>query len=422
MVKVVLCVFITALLHAAIRYIALWQTFERALPVPAAALWLVAGPLLSMLVYALFPQLPALCVVIGVTHAVLLALFVFTGPVWQRLAVTLAMTLGGVLSGMQTVQSLPGDMTMAAFAALPLAALLSAWLVLLFMNFVMLCAVVILARVLLLRGIRRRERLIWLTFIIFPLTEYLLIDRTIPVGPGSGKQLVYLFFAVGFSILSDIGLGQAMLSVAQNAALKTRYAALQRQVDTQTAYYRQEAAYYERLRQLRHDMNNHVYTLKILLGEGRTADAAAYMKTLDEASDVTALQPCCEHPVAALYLFEKAEEFRHSGIELVMSLHIPARLRIKDGDLLSALGGLLNGAAARCLQTDDREIRLAAAPEADGLKLSASSACPLDDAEDTENENRLLLERLAARWRGAVAAQKQNGRYTVRLWLREADA
>lgn len=99
------------------------------------------------------------------------------------------------------------------------------------------------------------------------------------IGMGTGIAAVLL------CIVSDIALYLAIRLIQRNAGEAVRAETERQRVGMQQEYYEKTAAYYERLRMLRHDSANHIYTLNILLKEGRYGEAASYAHALRKEAE-----------------------------------------------------------------------------------------------------------------------------------------
>ena len=407
--------------HFTTGFAGMHQAFARRFSWPVTLLCEAASALLAGLIAFAFPLLPLLFGPLAALLFFAVGQWLFVGPWAQKLAVELVMLLCTVIASYIVIPVLPQGSLRETLLTLPLMSLVCVTLLLAFTDFSLLCAEAIIVRILLHRGIEGVGRIAWMLFLIFPLSEALMIDYTVPVGPEAAQQAAYLAAAVGLSIGADMLIGHAVQSVSRNAALQTQYKALYRQIDSQTAYYRQIADYYETLRAMRHDMNNHVYTMKILLQEGRDDEAAAYAAKLKEAG-IAEQSTYCAHPIADLFLSQKLVSLRERGVTTTTHLDIPASLKLKNGDLLCAIGCLLDGAASECLHTAEHGLLLTAVYGDHALTLTARGAYSEDAEADEQDGNRYLLERLAARCGGTVNAATEAGQRTVRVVLQEAAA
>lgn len=385
-------------------------------------------PLSAVLCFALcfafalaFPQLPLLPALLCAALYLAWGMLLFSERWYLRLAVAASHLLGAVLSIWITVATLLPNGTLADALALPLPSLFSFCLLLLFTGVLPMSAVPILMRILLRRGDDRRSNLVWLMFPPFPLCQFFLIDRVLSRNGMDELQALYLLFAVLLCLGSDVALAFGVRSVERSAALRARYAALNRQIAAQTVYYRQVADYLERIRQMRHDLRNHVYTLRILLEEN-PAEAAAYSEQLRRERPLGAPAQLCAHPIADLYLSQKLSDLAKENLVLKLDLCIPAALKIPNGDLIGALDNLIACAANVCRRTHETQITLSADYAAPFLILKVDPAFAVkarrSPREEAETDVAVLL-RLAERYAGNLSVRDTQGTEATVLLLQE---
>jgi hypothetical protein len=341
-----------------------------------------------------------------------------------RLAAAAAHLCGAVVSFMIAVLTLLPDRSPSTVFSLTFPQLCCFSLILLFTGVIPMCAVSILMRIFLRRGDDRRTNLVWLLFLPFPLCQYFLIDRSLPADDAGYRQAIYLLLAVVLCLGADVALAFGVRSVARSAALRTRYDALNRQIKAQTVYYRQVAEYCERIRQLRHDLRNHVYTVKILLADD-PGKASAYAEQLRKESLSAASAPLCAHPIADLFLSQKLADLAKEGLTLRLDLSLPAALHIPNGDLIAALDHLIEYAAACCRERHGTEITLHAVYAEPFLILKVEPAfarAPHRIPRETEPTGIVVLKRLAERYAGDLSVRDAQGTETAVLLLREGAA
>jgi hypothetical protein len=92
-----------------------------------------------------------------------------------------------------------------------------------------------------------------------------------------------ILLAVLFCVLADLGLAVAMHFIFRAAELQARNRFLEGQITAQSAYYKALAGHYEQLRRLRHDLDNHLYTIRILIADGKPEEAARYAAALAQS-------------------------------------------------------------------------------------------------------------------------------------------
>lgn len=131
-----------------------------------------------------------------------------------------------------------------------------------------------------------------LLFLLFPLSQLLLLAGLfLPFSRGGllvRPQVILL--AVLFCVLADLGLAAAMHFIFRAAELQARNRLLEGQISAQSAYYKALAGQYEQLRRLRHDLDNHLYTIRILIADGEPEEAARYAAALAQTEQAALLE------------------------------------------------------------------------------------------------------------------------------------
>ena len=84
---------------------------------------------------------------------------------------------------------------------------------------------------------------------------------------------------------------------------------------------------------MRHDIANHLYTMKALISEGKTEEAKDYASEVVKEDQAILRFPECENTVIASYLPRKAEEYHRKQISFEADIVLPADLEIANSDL-----------------------------------------------------------------------------------------
>ena len=318
------------------------------------------------------------------------------------------------------------DMPFGAILSLPVPQLVCFCLLLQSTAAVFVSAISVIAIVLFFKRGERKLNLIWLLYPLFPLCQYALIDRYVPAAADTAlRQVLYLSLATAICVAADVTLAFGVRSIQRSAALRTRFRALRQQIDAQSVYYRQVTGYYEQLRRIRHDVRNHAYTMQLLLKEQDADRIRLYCEELRKSNRIDMLEPVCAHPIADLFLSQKAVDLRARGLDLRLSLRIPAEVRIANGDLLSALDNLIECAAAACAETGTDRIVLEGDRSAPFLILKVRPAfavrTPLADRLHPQNASAQLnaLHRIAARYAGSLSVHSGEQAESTVLLLEE---
>ena len=123
----------------------------------------------------------------------------------------------------------------------------------------------------------------WLGFSLFPISQYVLLCgwfSELALEDFSLSKLIFMVIAELICMVSDAVLYMSMVSIARRSRLAAENELLKKQIDAQKAHYAALTDQYEDIRRMRHDIANHMYTINLLLKDGRTEEAAAYAKGL----------------------------------------------------------------------------------------------------------------------------------------------
>lgn len=117
------------------------------------------------------------------------------------------------------------------------------------------------------------------------------------------------------------------------------------------AYYQSLRARESQVRQLRHDLRNHLTVLGGLLDRQQWAEACAYLDELGRQEGLQGPVRFCENEAANVVLAVKAAELEQAGVRADFKAQLPLSLPLTDTDLCALLGNALDNAreaAARC--------------------------------------------------------------------------
>ena len=159
------------------------------------------------------------------------------------------------------------------------------------------------------------------------------------------EDVVDLSLRIGLGILpfvlvTSIVLLAAIIVLARQQALEEAgYLASLRE-----NYYENLRAQDQQLRQLRHDLRNHITAASGLLELGKVDEARAYLDDLGESRALGRPRRFCDNELANVVLAAKAEALEQSAIACDFSVELPADLAIADTDLCALLGNALDNA------------------------------------------------------------------------------
>lgn len=108
-----------------------------------------------------------------------------------------------------------------------------------------------------------------------------------------------------------------------------------------------------RLRQMRHDLKNHMHSLSFLIQQGKTEQALQYMEDLTGTFLVSQIQIQTGHPVLDGLLNQKVNRAEQLGIVTSVSADFDGIQVVDDVDLCIIFGNLLDNAIEACERCRD---------------------------------------------------------------------
>lgn len=124
------------------------------------------------------------------------------------------------------------------------------------------------------------------------------------------------------------------------------------------AYYQSLRARESQVRQLRHDLRNHLTVLGGLLDRQQWAEACAYLDELGRQEGLQGPVRFCENEAANVVLAVKAAELEQAGVRADFKAQLPLSLPLTDTDLCALLGNALDNAREAAARSPDPWVRL----------------------------------------------------------------
>lgn len=222
-----------------------------------------------------------------------------------------------------------------------------------------------------------------LLYALFPASQFVIIASWFMLlldGP-SVRVTAMQAAAVLLCAAADVALYFAVRGMAQRAELRAENALLEKQIDGQKEHYMALTAQYENIRHMRHDIDNHLHTIQILLQNGQNSAAATYAAELRPDGSYQPHLGQCENPVVDAFLFNRVSELRTQGIAVDEQIALPADIGISNVSLISAFGNLIDNASEACGQTEDKHIGIKALIRSGYLVIETENLLPETDSK-----------------------------------------
>ena len=228
-----------------------------------------------------------------------------------------------------------------------------------------------------------------------------------------------------FCITADVILFLTLRRSTEAARLEAENAALAQQVEAQKKYYSMLDAQFTTIRQIRHDISNHMYTISALIDDGKTLEASKYAEEYLADASKAGYQRICDHPSANAFLFYKRSELEEHGISADFKVELSAHSRISEVDIVTVLGNLLDNADEACRSIPGAVIKLTVFSENGYIMILTENPC-LPDAEHLERLRGMsrgvgftILSGLAEKYNGTFSHDSSDGVFRCAVSLKE---
>ena len=214
--------------------------------------------------------------------------------------------------------------------------------------------------------------------------------------------------------------------MSDNARLKAENDLLGKQIEAQHEYYKALSASFADMAALRHDIANHMFTIRALLQDGKSDEAMQHAARLEQSRAAQSILSSCKNSVVQSFLQHKLDELRKQEIVSDFDVTLAPVTGISDTDLIVALGNMLDNAAEACASVPERSIRLTV-KQADGyVQIETENTCAAQAAPKKRRIAYLergigtsILRSLAEQYHGSYTSARTDGVNHAALVLRE---
>jgi signal transduction histidine kinase len=271
-----------------------------------------------------------------------------------------------------------------------------------------------------------REHLI---FLLFPISQFVLlagwylnyVNNTTP------RTLLTVLAVLLFCAATDVLLFRLIGKIAENTKLRARNELMEEQIAARSAHYQIMAQNYSDMRRLRHDLANHLCTIRALLEEGKQEEAQRYARELEQTHTARILLSDCQNSALAAFLSSRIEALAGQQIPVEVDIHLPAACAVSDIDLIIAFGNLLDNAAEACAKTEAPRISIRAALADHYLHIETENPFLAEDCAPKKRRvpylergiGSRILQSLAEKYHGTYTAEPVDGMYHATLVLKE---
>ena len=180
--------------------------------------------------------------------------------------------------------------------------------------------------------------------------------------------------------------------------------------------------FYQSIRGLRHDMNQHLQIICALLDQNKYEEAAGYLSRIDQETEALAPDVKTGNPVTDVILSEKKTEAEHNGIIFENSFQFPQDSKADAFDISVVLINALSNAIEGAKKSTDKTIIVASKRKNhtflidvvnsfDGeLKINPETGLPETSKDEGDHGLGFLnIRRVAEKYYGTAKLVKEDG-------------
>lgn len=275
------------------------------------------------------------------------------------------------------------------------------------------------------------DRIPWFLFAVFPVSQLIILIALFH-GYLSDETLwrpSNVLPSLLVCAIADVALYYAVRMLSDRTELRVRNELLEDQLTDQQTFYRELSSSFEEIRRMRHDIANHLYTMKALISEGKTKEAEDYASEVMKEDQAVLRFPECENTVIASYLARKSEDYQRKKIAFDSEIVLPSDLEIVNSDLICILGNILDNAEEACRNTEDPKIILKIQYRAPYLSIYEENCVSENNPERRRRIPELerglgtrIIQTLADKYDGECTTSSGNNSYTIEVILKNKTA
>lgn len=180
------------------------------------------------------------------------------------------------------------------------------------------------------------------------------------------------------------------------------------------------------VRQLRHDLRNHLTVVQGLLQRGDTQGAAGYLEQMAGSQALQGVRRFCENEAANVVITAKVEAMEQAEIMADFAVSLPKDLPVADMDLAALLGNALDNAMEGVKDAEKKKITLRCKANKGMLMLRIENpigAAVNPDLATTKTDKSAHgfgipgMREIAERYQGTLDAYVKEGRFILLICL-----
>lgn len=181
------------------------------------------------------------------------------------------------------------------------------------------------------------------------------------------------YFKISLVILAGVLIKLAYDNYIKHK-MRTENTYLEQLNEMQFKHYHDLDSYYNEIREMRHDIVNHLHTMQILLEKGEHDECERYTHSLISQFGKRNIN-FCENKTIDAVLHDKAKEAEKRGIEFSASVNVGNDIGIRPIDIVCILANLLDNAIESADKCENKFIHIRAGEANERLVIKCENSC-----------------------------------------------
>lgn len=273
---------------------------------------------------------------------------------------------------------------------------------------------------------RRNARLDIMAYILIPGSQFVLFIISLVLYANTANMAVYNPYGVAalvMGILGDVALFIMIRRMNENVALRAQLEATK----MQQSYYALLEEQQKQIREMQHDINNHVAVIRSLTAG--TVDAELKQYAEEVAAPKLIDLHYCRNTILNALLVNKAADCRKAGIEAEFKIQLAAGTTgFDDYDLVALVSNLLDNAIEAAGTAADKRLTLTMKLADGALSVLCRNTCgegaggyAANRGKMTRGNGRKIINQLVKKYNGELEVRPEEKSYTVSVMLFAGD-
>ena len=266
-------------------------------------------------------------------------------------------------------------------------------------------------------------------FLFFPISQFVLLNGALAPLIESISPRASLLVAgfVVVCVIADYIWFRQIRKMTDNVRLQTENDLLGKRIEAQREYYKTLSANYADMAVMRHDIANHIYSIRALLQDGKPEEAMQYAAELEKSRVAQGILSDCKNSVVQSFLRHKLDELQEQKLSADFRVNLAPVTGVSDTDLIIALGNMLDNAVEACASAPQREICLTMRQSDGYVQIETENTCP---QSITPHKRRIaylkrglgtsILQALAEQYHGTYLSVREDGTNHAVLTMQES--